>query len=198
MVVSRPFGIRSGPCAALELIRSMSSSSTASQQTDGKGGVRSAASAVVTTAAALGLATGLLVGAHLLKRSACRGVSPETTPLHKGPGGATTVTAAGDGVDDAKKVAVVTGGSRGIGAAISRKLAEAGYTVAVVYQSNSKAADSVVASIVANGGQAAAFKCNVAVEADIIRLFAEVKDRLGECVLDEIHRQEAHKMRRCV
>lgn len=160
----------------------MSSSSTASKQTAGKGGVRVAA-VVTAAAAALGLATGLLVGAHFVKRNACRGRarSTEVTPLHKGRGGATTITAAGDsdGVDGAKKVAVVTGGSRGIGAAISRKLGEAGYTVAVVYQSNSKAADSVVASIVANGGQAAAFQCNVAVEADIMRLFAEVKDRLG-------------------
>ena len=155
-------------CTALKLI-SMSSSA-ASQQTNGKGAV---CAAVVT--AALGLATGLLLGAHLLKRSAGSGrASTEVPPPYKGPG-ATVTTREGT-----KKVAVVTGGSRGIGAAISKKLGAAGYTVAVVYQNNSKAADSVVANIVANGGQAAAFKCNVAVETDIIRLFANVKDRLGE------------------
>src|SRR6478609_2065217 len=60
------------------------------------------------------------------------------------------------------KVAVVTGGSRGIGAAIAKKLAARGAAVAVVYRGNEAEALSVVGAITAAGGMAAAFAADVA------------------------------------
>lgn len=79
----------------------------------------------------------------------------------------------------AGKVAVVTGGSRGIGAAIALRLAEEGATVAVNYNSNSEAADKVVKKIEAVGSKAAAFKGNVSSEQDSKNLFAEVTKQFG-------------------
>ena len=75
-------------------------------------------------------------------------------------------------------VAIVTGGSRGIGRAAALKLAKAGYLVVVNYASNAKAADDVVAMIAGGGGKAVAIQGDVAQEADILRLFNEA-DKLG-------------------
>ncbi len=75
-------------------------------------------------------------------------------------------------------VAIVTGGSRGIGAATCVLLAKAGYTVVVNYAANEAAANSVVAQINKAGGSAMAVVCDVAKEADILRLFAAA-DGLG-------------------
>jgi NAD(P)-dependent dehydrogenase (short-subunit alcohol dehydrogenase family) len=80
---------------------------------------------------------------------------------------------------DTKGLVIVTGGSRGIGAAICRALAAEGYAVAVNYAANAALADTVVAGITAAGGQAAAFKADVATEADVIRLFADAQAQLG-------------------
>ena len=60
------------------------------------------------------------------------------------------------------KVAVVTGGSRGIGAAIARRYGAEGARVAVVYKAAAEAADQVVADIEAAGSEATAVRCNVA------------------------------------
>ena len=60
------------------------------------------------------------------------------------------------------KVAVVTGGSRGIGAAIARRFGAEGARVAVVYKAAAEAADEIVAEIEAGGGEAAAIRCDVA------------------------------------
>ena len=79
---------------------------------------------------------------------------------------------------EAAGVAIVTGGSRGIGRASAIKLGKAGYTVVVNYASNAKAADDVVSTIVGNGGKAVAVRGDVGNEADILKLFAEA-DRLG-------------------
>lgn len=76
------------------------------------------------------------------------------------------------------KVAIVTGGSRGIGRAAALKLGKAGYTVAVNYTSNAAAADEVVKAITAAGGRAVAVKGDVSQEADILALFAAA-DQLG-------------------
>jgi NAD(P)-dependent dehydrogenase (short-subunit alcohol dehydrogenase family) len=76
------------------------------------------------------------------------------------------------------EVAIVTGGSRGIGRAVALKLGKAGYTVVVNYASNAKAAEEVVGLIGQDGGKAVAIQGDVASEADVLRLFAEA-DRLG-------------------
>ena len=75
-------------------------------------------------------------------------------------------------------VAVVTGGSRGIGRAVSLLLAERGYAVCLSYVSDAAAAQSVVSTIEAGGGRAVAVRGDVGVEADVLALF-EAADRLG-------------------
>jgi NAD(P)-dependent dehydrogenase (short-subunit alcohol dehydrogenase family) len=79
----------------------------------------------------------------------------------------------------ATRVAVVSGGSRGIGAATARLAAARGYAVCVNYLANADAADAVVASIRAAGGTAAAVQGDVGVEADVVRLFATCDRALG-------------------
>jgi NAD(P)-dependent dehydrogenase (short-subunit alcohol dehydrogenase family) len=76
-------------------------------------------------------------------------------------------------------VLVVTGGSRGIGAATCRLAGQRGYAVAVNYQRDAAAAASVVADIEKAGGKAVAIQGDVAREAEIERLFAEADARLG-------------------
>jgi 3-oxoacyl-[acyl-carrier protein] reductase len=79
------------------------------------------------------------------------------------------------------KVAVVTGASKGIGAAIAKRLAAEGASVVVNYSSSKEGADRVVSEIKAGGGKAVAIQANVAKQADIERLFAEARhafDRL--------------------
>jgi NAD(P)-dependent dehydrogenase (short-subunit alcohol dehydrogenase family) len=81
--------------------------------------------------------------------------------------------------DSARPVAIVTGGSRGIGAATARLVASRGYAVCVNYLGNRTAADTVVASIRASGGTAVAVQADVGVEADVLRLFAACDAELG-------------------
>lgn len=75
-------------------------------------------------------------------------------------------------------VMVITGGSRGIGAATARLAAAAGYAVCVNYRRDAGAAADVVRRIEGAGGTAVAVQADVAVEADVVRLF-EAADRLG-------------------
>ena len=77
------------------------------------------------------------------------------------------------------KVAIVTGASKGIGAAIARAFAAAGAAVAVNYVSNRSDADRVVGDIVKAGGKAVAIQADVAKRADVKRLFTETRERLG-------------------
>src|SRR5271168_4180146 len=77
------------------------------------------------------------------------------------------------------KVAIVTGASKGIGAAIARAFAKAGAAVAVNYASNKADADRVVAEIVKAGGKAIAIQADIAKRADVTRLFAETAEKLG-------------------
>jgi NAD(P)-dependent dehydrogenase (short-subunit alcohol dehydrogenase family) len=77
------------------------------------------------------------------------------------------------------KVLIVTGGSRGIGAATCRLAGRSGYAVAVNYHRDAAAASGVVADIEKAGGKAVAIQGDVAREADIERLFAEADARLG-------------------
>jgi NAD(P)-dependent dehydrogenase (short-subunit alcohol dehydrogenase family) len=74
---------------------------------------------------------------------------------------------------------IVTGGSRGIGAATARLAAARGYAVCVNYRQNQQAAGEVVKSIAANGGTAIAVSADVALEADVVRLFQTVDAQLG-------------------
>jgi 3-oxoacyl-[acyl-carrier protein] reductase len=79
----------------------------------------------------------------------------------------------------AGKVAVVTGASKGIGAAIARHLAGEGAAVVVNYSSSKDGADRVVADIARSGGKAVAVQADVAKQADVRRLFAEAKKAFG-------------------
>ena len=77
------------------------------------------------------------------------------------------------------KVAVVTGASKGIGAAIAKALAAEGAAVVVNYASSKEGADKVVAEIAKNGGKAVAVQGDVAKSADVDRLFGETKKVFG-------------------
>ena len=77
------------------------------------------------------------------------------------------------------KIALVTGGSRGIGAATCRLLAANGYAVAVNYRAGRDAAARVVADIEAAGGRALAVQADIAVEAEVLAMFATVDRELG-------------------
>ncbi len=76
-------------------------------------------------------------------------------------------------------IALVTGGSRGIGAATCLLAAKRGFAVAVNYAANAAAAHAVVAQINAGGGKAIAVQGDVALEADILRMFNTVDAQLG-------------------
>lgn len=75
-------------------------------------------------------------------------------------------------------VAIVTGGSRGIGRACSIKLAQLGYAVVVNYAANRAAADAVVSAITTTGGKAVAVVGDVSKEADVLAIFAAA-EKLG-------------------
>jgi NAD(P)-dependent dehydrogenase (short-subunit alcohol dehydrogenase family) len=77
------------------------------------------------------------------------------------------------------KVMLITGGSRGIGAATARLAGQSGYDVAVNYASNKAAAEAVVADIRKAGRKAIAIPADVAKPEDIVRLFKTVDAELG-------------------
>jgi NAD(P)-dependent dehydrogenase (short-subunit alcohol dehydrogenase family) len=77
------------------------------------------------------------------------------------------------------KVAVVTGASKGIGAAIAKRLSTAGAAVMVNYSYSKEDADRVVADIKAKGGRAIAVKGDVARAEDVRQLFDETKKAFG-------------------
>lgn len=77
------------------------------------------------------------------------------------------------------KVIIITGGSRGIGAATARLAAARGYAVCVNYLQNQRAAHTVVDEIRAGGGRAIAVAADVASESEVIRMFETVDEQLG-------------------
>jgi len=77
------------------------------------------------------------------------------------------------------KVLLVTGGSRGIGAATALLAAQNGWTVAVNYTANSLAADEVVRQIRSAGGNAIAVQADVADEAQVMRMYEHIDAKLG-------------------
>ncbi|MEP0234691.1 MAG: SDR family oxidoreductase [Parasphingorhabdus sp.] len=79
------------------------------------------------------------------------------------------------------EVVLVTGGSRGIGAAVCRRLAKDGRAVVVNYAANRGAADALVAEITSTGGTARAVQGDVQNEADVLQMF-DVADSLGTLV----------------
>ncbi|MCM2972119.1 glucose 1-dehydrogenase [Larsenimonas suaedae] len=96
-------------------------------------------------------------------------------------------------------VMLITGGSRGIGAATAQLAFEAGYAVALSYRSDRDAASAVVEAIEAKGGEAIAVQADMASEANIVRLFEAVDERFGRLdvlvnnagIVDQVSRVEA-------
>ncbi|MEO5677110.1 MAG: SDR family oxidoreductase [Usitatibacter sp.] len=76
-------------------------------------------------------------------------------------------------------VMIVTGGGRGIGAATARLAAQRGYAVCVNYVRNPGAAHGVIDAIRNAGGRAIAVQADVAIEADVVRLFGEATQQFG-------------------
>ena len=74
---------------------------------------------------------------------------------------------------------LITGGSRGIGAAIARRAARNGWSVAINYVRSGDAADRLVGKIEADGGTAIALRADMASETDVVDMFAEVDRRFG-------------------
>ncbi len=78
-------------------------------------------------------------------------------------------------------VVIVTGASRGIGAATARRAAQAGHAVIVNYHAHAEEAEAVAASIVADGGRAQPIRADMASASDIVAMFAAA-DRMGPLV----------------
>lgn len=81
--------------------------------------------------------------------------------------------------DSERRVAIVTGGARGIGAAITTALAKSGVRVAAGYSSNSKAADELAEKLGAEGASVSVHQGNVGVVEDCQRVVGEVLERYG-------------------
>jgi NAD(P)-dependent dehydrogenase (short-subunit alcohol dehydrogenase family) len=78
-----------------------------------------------------------------------------------------------------KKIVLVTGASRGIGAATALLAAQRGYAVVVNYARDAAAAERVVSQIQADGGQALAVQADVANESEVLAMFARIDSELG-------------------
>lgn len=81
--------------------------------------------------------------------------------------------------DQSEQRVLITGGSRGIGAAVALRAAQAGYDIAISYRVDAEAAARVVAAVEATGRRAFAIQADTSRPADIMRLFAVVDGTLG-------------------
>ena len=79
----------------------------------------------------------------------------------------------------AERSLLVTGGSRGIGAAVCRLAAQRGYAVAVNFAANKQAADALVAEIIEQGGRAISVQGDVSIETDVVSMFDAVTSEFG-------------------
>jgi NAD(P)-dependent dehydrogenase (short-subunit alcohol dehydrogenase family) len=86
---------------------------------------------------------------------------------------------AADQNEPMEKVVLITGASRGIGAATALAAARAGYAVGIVYRERAEAADQVLRQCVASGSRAVTVAADVSVGADVARAFATVEEALG-------------------
>ncbi|MFC6634055.1 SDR family oxidoreductase [Microbulbifer taiwanensis] len=78
-----------------------------------------------------------------------------------------------------KKVAIITGGSRGIGAATARLLASRGYDICISYRQRAETAEALIEELRSLDVEAIAVCADISAEADVVRLFREVDNRLG-------------------
>lgn len=78
-----------------------------------------------------------------------------------------------------KKIALITGGSRGIGAATAKLLASRGYDVCITYRQRSNNAESVLEILRSHGVKAIAVKADISDEPDVVNLFRTVDEELG-------------------
>jgi NAD(P)-dependent dehydrogenase (short-subunit alcohol dehydrogenase family) len=78
-----------------------------------------------------------------------------------------------------KKVVIVTGGSRGIGAATCRLLVQQGYQLCFSYRRRQAEAECLVRQLSASGGKVIAVQADMAVESDVLRLFDQAEQQLG-------------------
>jgi NAD(P)-dependent dehydrogenase (short-subunit alcohol dehydrogenase family) len=78
------------------------------------------------------------------------------------------------------KTMLITGGSRGIGAATALLAAKENYAVAINYKNNREAAEALVKSIIANNGKAFSIRADLAIEADIVAMFREIDRHWGK------------------
>ncbi|MGF1694367.1 SDR family oxidoreductase [Vibrio lamellibrachiae] len=78
-----------------------------------------------------------------------------------------------------KKVVLITGAGRGIGAATARLFAKQGYAVCINYKSNAEAANRLAFEITSNGGKCITVQADVSLEPDVLRLFSTIDQELG-------------------
>lgn len=77
------------------------------------------------------------------------------------------------------KIALITGASRGIGAATAKLLAQQGYDICINYRSDAQAAQQVVDTVIAQGQKAIAVQADISQESDVLRLFEQADQQLG-------------------